>query len=89
MDPANRHKCNLSDAMTLASKLQFTAEERENIEHEWLDYFAEELPVTHDPQSFWGAGSMLSEPNLTQFMRAVMAIPHSNASSERVFSMLK
>ena len=74
-------------------------EHLENLGQEWLDYQLmedAELPTQEPLDHFWGTVSKLKLadgttrfPTLGKLMKALMCIPHSNASSERAFSMMK
>jgi hypothetical protein len=88
IDPKNRVKYKPSHIVTLAKALAFSATEVESMENEWLDFLAED-EFEGSPTACWGKVAMASVPNLTKLLRALMTLPHSNASSERVFSMLK
>lgn len=49
-----------------------------------------ELPAEEEIDRFWGAmGKDGRFANLASLMKALLCIPHSNASSERVFSMVR
>ena len=58
---------------------------------EWLDYQLEDVASEGvAPAQYWcSAKTTENYPNLSNVMRVMLCIPHSNASSERVFSMLK
>lgn len=88
IDPKKRNNYRPSDVIRLGRMFELSPEELTAVENEWLDYLAEDEFVG-SITACWGAGSMASRPNLTRLMRTVMSLPHSNASSERVFSMLK
>lgn len=59
-------------------------------EQEWLDFQVSEVEpeLAKDPEKFWGIQND-NMPQLVKVMRCFMILPHSNASSERMFSILK
>ena len=74
-------------------------ENHDKLSEEWTDFQLmndEELPQSTDLATLWGligrlqlADGATRFPTLASFAKALMCIPHSNASSERAFSVLK
>ena len=93
-DIKNRQEFSATDIVWLAKEtgvfLQST--DLDYLHQEWLSLQLEDIPEPSTPTSpsyFWDAKAYASYPKVTTLMRAILSIPHSNASSERVFSMLK
>lgn len=61
----------------------------DKLHEEWLALQLDDLQAPQNPAEFWSSRTETIYPMLTPFMRAMLSIPHSNASSERVFSMLR
>ncbi|XP_067935430.1 zinc finger protein 862-like [Watersipora subatra] len=60
------------------------------IHQEWVNLQLDDTPASQStPAKFWDAMALERYPLLTTLMRAILCIPHSNAATERVFSMLK
>lgn len=88
--PNNRAQYTLSDVREIALAFPLSEMEVDSIESEWLDFLSEDEPSgVIDPAQFWGKANSFNKPNLCKLMQSLMALPHSNASSERMFSMLK
>ena len=86
--PTNRAKFTSGDVRRLAIAFDFEEEEIEAAENQWLDYSAEDEFVGSVTEC-WGIEAIESKPSLARLMHAIMSMPHSNANSERVFSLLK
>lgn len=76
----------------VAAKLHLltTDGECDKLLSEYVEFLLEEpqtISTEHIPQFWCKSGEIY--PTLTKFIKALMTFPHSNASSERVFSMLK
>lgn len=89
-DPTKKDQFRAVQVRDLAERiLQGSPEVLDNLQTEWNEFLMEEKPVgVVDIPNFWKAAS-LEFPNLATLMQALISIPHSNAQSERVFSMLK
>jgi hypothetical protein len=88
-DQQKRDRFSVTEVRTLARKFQFDDTEIDAVETDWRSFSSEvfdDETLTVSPVDFW---SKSSYPTLASLMRIVLSIPHSNASSERVFSMLK
>lgn len=97
-DIRNRLDYSPNDIKWLASETGvFTsASDLDRIHQEWVDLQLEEFafdstptPSSFSPAKFWDGKALQHYEKVTTLMRALLCIPHSNASSERVFSMLK
>lgn len=79
--------CELAKSVSVA----ISSVELDRMADEWMDYQLDECGGdTTDVGGFWCSSSTHDAfPTLTKLMRIVLSIPHSNASSERVFSMVK
>lgn len=93
--PKNKDKFTPNQMRGLAEKLMYKptdSESLDSIQTEWAHYQLE----TDDGQQldnnqiakYWN-DSTVNYPCLSNLMRALLTMPHSNAQSERVFSMLK
>jgi len=89
--PKNRDQFTLTDVVEAARKFPVLKLDATQLELEWLDYLVMDVEARFEknPELFWGHKSEDVLPLLTKLMRCLMALPHSNASSERMFSMLK
>lgn len=87
--PDNRAKYAVKDVVELARCLRPSID-LDMLEHEWLAYAVDdgEDGVQAKPEVFWSEAEH-SYPLLASLMHLLMALPHSNAASERVFSMLR
>lgn len=57
---------------------------------EWLEYQLDCVEGEQSVVQFWScARTEELFPNISKLMRIILTLPHSNASSERIFSMLK
>lgn len=88
VDPKRRSEFTTSDVIRLGRMFKLSSQDLGAVENEWLDYLSED-EFLGSITGCWGERSMTLRPALTKLMRAVMSLPHSNASSERTFSMLK
>ena len=86
--PAKRANYSIAQLRSLVSALGYQ-EYEDDIEEEWLELIAED-EVCDDVnfEEYWGKAAT-TKPRLSTLMMALMSVPHSNASSERLFSMLK
>lgn len=88
LQPENRDQYTVTDLMALAAGIKPDIN-KNGLQLEWLE-FAVDDDVLQDakPEVFW-ANSEAAYPILSSVMHILMCLPHSNASSERVFSMLR
>lgn len=89
-NPANKTSFSFAQIRMLAEKLlQADSQMLDQLYEEWLAFQLEdEVVECSNIPAFWKTASK-SYPTLSIVMQAVICIPHSNATSERVFSMLK
>lgn len=74
----------------LATSFSFSIEVADKASYEWVDYQLDDECTYTDPVEFWCSSATVSAyPSLSAVMKTLLSIPHSNASCERVFSMLK
>lgn len=92
VDPRNREKFTAAQIRSLAVDINLyeKAEDLDMVHSEWLQFQLDDIPADiSSPDKFWDTVTSDYLPHVTPLMRAILCIPHSNASSERVFSMLK
>lgn len=90
-DPLQRDKYTATQVRDLASKLMYTdSESLDAVYTEWSGYQLDDTPQppTYNIGNYWSQAET-QFPKLAALMKALLCIPHSNAQSERVFSMLK
>lgn len=86
--PSKRTSYSISQVLSLANALGYQ-DHSDDIEDEWLELLTEdEVCADTDIEEYWGKAAT-SKPHLSTMMMALMSVPHSNAASERLFSMLK
>jgi hypothetical protein len=87
--PSKKEQFKFSNIKALVSSLlPFSSIDTEELESEFRDYLVTDFPKDCAPEVFW-SDHTAAYPNLSRLMQAVMSVPHSNASSERIFSMLR
>lgn len=62
------------------------SEDLDDIYQEWIAHQLEASTSSASPAKYWHS---CTYPKLSKLMAALLSIPHSNAQSERVFSMMK
>lgn len=89
-DPTQKEKYSAKEIQDLAAKLSIITESEalDGVYTEWTQHQFNDDVIPGDVVSYWEDMSS-SYPNLSVVMKALLCIPHSNAQSERVFSMLK
>lgn len=91
-DPAKKHRQSYEQIRTLARDLGLytSSEDLDIIADQWTDHLLEEDVDAGNSQAakYW-CDAVTKYPELTSVMQALLCVPHSNASLERVFSMLK
>lgn len=89
--PGNKDQYTLPQVQSLASAFSISDPTvLDKIGQEWLEFQLEDIEVTKSVGEFWcDSKTGAAYPNLANLMRVLLSIPHSNASCERVFSMLK
>lgn len=91
-DPAHKEEFSAHQIQTLAKKLNIHTdpEALDGVHTEWIQHqFDDDSPPSSgDVVSFWHQAASIY-PNLSVVMKALLCVPHSNAQSERAFSMLK
>lgn len=88
VNPQKRDDYTASDVVELYTSM-CSGDVPESLEGEYLDYMCEDVSECTNPEQFWGKSASINLPILCRLMRQLMAMPHSNAASERIFSMLK
>ena len=89
VNPGQRDQCSFRQLSRLASAI-IPGIDLTVLESEYLDYQVTEMSDNEnvEPEVFW-AESEHKYPLLCQLMFMLMSMPHSNAGSERMFSMLR
>ncbi|KAA0722775.1 hypothetical protein E1301_Tti022107 [Triplophysa tibetana] len=91
LDPAARLNITPGTVERLRALFPQLRLKEDKMREEFIDYQvtdSKELPQEDRIDRFWGMiGKDMRFSELPKFMKALLCIPHSNASSERVFSM--
>lgn len=87
--PQERGRFSAEEVRKLALSFTFSNDIADKSVHDWVDYQIDEIPDL-DPVTFWLDRKTVERyPALALVMQTLICLPHSNASCERVFSMLK
>ncbi|XP_060125518.1 uncharacterized protein LOC118081198 [Zootoca vivipara] len=93
LDPAARLDVTPGAVESLVALLPQLSLNEDRLREELLDYQltdTKQLPQEEKIDRFWGLlGKDVRFRELSRLMKALLCIPHSNASSERVFSMVR
>lgn len=91
-DPSKKELFSPVQIRKLAERLMSTdSDYLDSVHTEWVEYQLEDSStptLTTNLAKYWHTAE-INFPNLSRLMQTVLCIPHSNAQSERVFSMLK